>query len=295
MLPNREGLFNAYPAQIGVDETGPNNLATCIINFRLAEELQPSGEWADCTAEGLDITGYFYLEKKDGTLNSVTIAALTNALGWDGRDPFWLQETDLSGHPVQVKLAFEEYAGKTRLKVQYLNPFGSTGTGGVKKATDATRRTITNRLGSKLRAMAGPAQAPPKPTGPAAVRPTAKPSAANTPTNATPPKLPPAKAKASSAAAAPTAPPAAPPVAPTPAPAPPAEAPAPADPQFATMEEAWAEFCKHCPPPKWDQAAIEAEWFRVLAAMFPGRQPAQLSPVEWAAMRDEGPSKILPF
>jgi len=32
---------------------------------------------------------------------------------------------------IEVTLAFEEYNGKTRLKVQYLNPFGSTGTGGV--------------------------------------------------------------------------------------------------------------------------------------------------------------------
>jgi hypothetical protein len=69
MLPNREGLFNAHPVQIGINETGPNNLATCIINFKLYEELQPSGEWADCSADNFDICGYFYLEKKDGSLS----------------------------------------------------------------------------------------------------------------------------------------------------------------------------------------------------------------------------------
>lgn len=60
------------------------------------------------------------------------------------------------------------------------------------------------------------------------------------------------------------------------------------------MEQAWGEFCKHCPP-KWDQAAVEAEWFRVLAELFPGKQPAELSPTEWAAMRDQGPTHINPF
>ena len=114
MIPNREGLFNAYPAEIGVDETGPNKLATCIIRFKLYQELQASGEWDDCAADNLEITGYFYLEKKDGALNTITVDSLKAALGWDGRDPFWLQTTDLSQHAVQLKLAFEEFNGKTR-------------------------------------------------------------------------------------------------------------------------------------------------------------------------------------
>ena len=197
MIPNREGLFNACPVNVGVDETGPNKLATCIINFRLYEELQSSGEWEDCSDANFEVTGYFYLEKKDGSLNTITIDALKSALGWDGRDPFWLQDTDLSQHAVQLKLAFEEYNGKTRLKVQYLNPYGSTGSGGVTKAEGAAKTAIRNRLGSKLRAIAGPAQ-------PA----TAKPAA--------PPKLPPAKPKVPPASA--------PPSAPSPAPAPEREA-----------------------------------------------------------------------
>lgn len=256
MTPNREGLFNAYPVDIGVDETGPNKLATCVISFRLYEELQPSGEWADCSGEEFEITGYFYLEKRDGSLNTITLDSLKAAMGWDGRDPFWLQDTDLSEHPVQLKLAFEEYNSKTRLKVQYLNPYGSTGGGSVTKAEGAAKTGILNRLGSKLRALAGPAQ--PAKTKPAA-----------------PPKLPPAKPKAPTVS----------PVAPS-EPEPSAEC---------SMEVAWDEFMKHCPPPKWDQQAIEQEWFRIIGALFPGRQPDELSPAEWATMRDQGPGQIIPF
>ncbi len=256
MIPNREGLFNAYPAEIGIDETGPNNLATCIIGFRLYEELQPSGEWADCSGENFQISGYFYLEKRDGSLNSITIDSLKNALGWDGRDPFWLQETDLSEQPVQVKLGFEQYDGKIRLKVQYLNPYGSTGGGGITKADEPTKTTIRNRLGSKLRAHSGPAQ-------PAAPKPVSQ------------PKSPPAKPKT------------APPVPPTASEA----APAPEG----TMDEGWVEFTKACDPEKWTQDAIEAEWYRVIAELFPGKQPDELTAAEWAVMRDEGPAKIIPF
>ncbi len=274
MLPTREGLFNAHPVEIGIDETGPNKLATCIIRFKLYEELQPSGEWDDCASDNFEITGYFYVEKKDGSLNTVTIDALKAALGWDGRDPFWLQETDLSEHAVQVKLGFEEYGGKTRIKVQYLNPFGSTGAGGVTKADDATRRTIGNRLGSKLRALSGPVPAPAKPTKPAA-----------------PPNLPPAKPKAQ-----PTIPPTAP--APKPEPSPPAEtAEGPDDPHAATMQTAWNAFCAAYES-LGDRGSAEdrhQQWFRILAELFPGKQPDELSPTEWAVMRDEGPTRIVPF
>ena len=62
-----------------------------------------------------------------------------------------------------------------------------------------------------------------------------------------------------------------------------------------TMEEAWDEFCRHCPPRKWDRQAVEKEWFRIIAELFPGKQPDELSPVEWAAMRDTGPTKVIPF
>ena len=105
MLANCEGLFHAYPASIGVDETGPNKLSTCIVGFRLYEVLADAA-WENCEDEHLEITGYFYIEKKDGSVNTLTVDALKAAFGWDGRDPFWLQDTDLSQHPVQVKLGF---------------------------------------------------------------------------------------------------------------------------------------------------------------------------------------------
>ena len=179
MLANRAGSFNAYPLNIGIGETGPNNLATCTIDFALVEEVV-NGEWRDCTDEGLTILGYFYLEKRDGSVNHFAIHVLKKALGWDGRDPFWLQDTDLSKQPVQVKLAYETYEGRQRLKVQFLNPYGAAPTG-VSKADDATRRSINLRLGAKLRAQAAaraattapPAPAPPqeKPTAEEAAQP----------------------------------------------------------------------------------------------------------------------------
>ena len=260
MLPNREGLFHAYPVDIGISETRENKLLQVVISYHLFEELAGE-EWVDCTAESFEITGYHTLECKDGSLCDWMIDALKAALGWDGRDPFWLQDNaaDLAQKPVQVKLAFEEYNDATRIKVQFLNPYGSHG--GVAKADEDMRRSAGNRLGSKFRALAGgtPAQAP-KPAG----RPT---PAAPTPAAAPAPKPAPPKAPAATA-----------------------EAPTPA-----TMEQAWEEFCKHCDPAKWSQQDVEKEWFRILAELFPGKQPDQLTPAEWGVMKAEGPDKIIPF
>ena len=272
MMPNREGLFHAYPAAIGLGETRENKLLQVVIQYRLIEELL-DGAWADCSGENLEITGYHILEKRDHTLNENTIESLKTALGWDGRDPFWLQDNiaALAALPVQVKLAMGEYNGQQSLKVAYLNPYGAKG-GGVRQADDDLRRSVTNRLGAKFRALAGGTPAnPPKPTG----KPTA-PAAAPAPAKSTAPK------------------PAAPPPQ---APAPPTSAPVatPANTPMATMEQAWAEFSNHCPPDQWTQDATEKEWFRVLSILFPGKRPDQLTSADWGIMLSQGPSKIIPF
>ena len=61
------------------------------------------------------------------------------------------------------------------------------------------------------------------------------------------------------------------------------------------MQQAWDEFVKHCTGDKWDQQAIEKEWFRILADLFPGKQPEQLTPADWGVMLAEGPGRIIPF
>jgi len=258
MLPNREGLFHAYPVGIGVGETRENKLLQVAICYHLFEELA-NGEWVDCSADNLEITGYHILEKRDHALNQTTIEALKAALGWDGRDPFWLQDqaAELMQKPVQVKIGFEEYNGTTSPGVQFLNPYGSK-PAGVTKGDDQLRRNVANRLGAKFRALAGgtPANAP-QPAG-RPTPPTARPA---------PPKPPAPQAPAATV-----------------------EPPAPA-----TMEQAWQEFVKHCPPEKWDQEAIEKEWFRIIADLFPGKQPDQLTPADWGVMLAEGPGHIIPF
>lgn len=185
MLPNREGRFKASILDHAIAETGPNHLATFICKFGLAEE-QVNGEWTPLGPEdaGFAITGYFYLEKRDGSINTIIVDQLKAAFGWDGRDPMWLQDSDFTGLAVQVKLEYDTYDGKQRLKVRYVDAADAQGGGGVPRADDSVRAGISARLGSKLRALAGgtpvstprPAGRPAMPTAPKAVAP-AKPAA----------------------------------------------------------------------------------------------------------------------
>jgi hypothetical protein len=178
MLPDREGRFKAAITDHGVDETGPNKLATFVCGYQLCEELI-NGEWVplDIQHGEMQIAGFHYLEKKDGSINTSTVEQLKSAFGWDGRDPMWLRDADFSQLTVQLTLEFEEYQGRSKLKVKWVDAADAAGSA-VTKADDVTRRAISTRLGAKFRAMAGGSPAPaPKPAG--------KPTA---PTAAAPPK-----------------------------------------------------------------------------------------------------------
>jgi hypothetical protein len=154
-LPNRNGRFQG-PASVRLDNTGQNNLATAIVDVRLKEEfLQtdecPDGQFYDISDEQLQIAGFVYLEKTDGSLNEVGFRQLREAFDWNGKDFDALQaHTDT---PVQVTIAIEEYKGKTGPKVKWVNKYGSTP---KPRTADPTKaKEFQSKFGAKLRALFG--------------------------------------------------------------------------------------------------------------------------------------------
>lgn len=178
MLVNRDGRFRAQIRDAGVGETGPNKLTTWTAAFLITEEWN-GREWVDISAEGMTVTGFFYIEKgiwKDGKcigtdLNEFQIEMIKKAIGWDGCDLSFLQGGEYP--PVQIVVEHKEYNGKVRPKVEFINPYDSEGGGsGVIKSDDQTLKKINSRLGMKLRALSGGSNAapktPPKPKAPPA-------------------------------------------------------------------------------------------------------------------------------
>lgn len=172
MLPNREGRFRATIDDVGISESGKPPKLCVAFQFGLTSELTADG-WRDVTSEHMAITGYFYLELNDGSINKITVDQFKTALLWSGRDIQHL--TTVKGAEVQITIQNETYEGKTRLKVKYLNPFDYEG-GVIKHDEDALKRA-QNRLGAKLRALSGGTSVPAvKSTPPATVKKSTEPS-----------------------------------------------------------------------------------------------------------------------
>lgn len=85
------------------------------------------------------ITAFLMLEGKNG-INQHQIDALKAALGWDGKDIDKLSEGPWDGREVSVSVEQDEYEGKTRLRVSWINPLG-----GLKPVTEDTKATIKSR------------------------------------------------------------------------------------------------------------------------------------------------------
>lgn len=265
-MPNRPGRFRATVLDRGVSETGSNNLLTFIIRFLLTQESTPNGDWQDIEIEGMEITAYVYLEKKDGSINDRAVEDLKKALGWPGDNPFWLEgrgdppNTGPEQLPdCQVTLDWEEYKGKRSIRVQWINPYDSEG-GGIQHSTDDVRKRVLNRLGPKLRAMAGGT-------------PAAKPAA--NPTGNAPARTPPAA-----------------PATPPPAAAPPTAPPA-AKPARSTSNDAWAAFCAHEKAQGLTDAVLQNAWFACIKQICGHDNQDRVTPEQWGLIAEAGPS--IPF
>lgn len=155
MLPNREGRFKAVIADVAITENGKPPKCCVAFTFNLVNEKTADG-WTDIEREGMSIVGYFYIEKNDGSINEYTINNFKEVLLWDGKSIEHL--TTVKEAEVQVELVWEDYEGKRRLRVKYMNSADAEG-GQVKHDPDAMKRA-QSRLGSKLRALSGGSAVP---------------------------------------------------------------------------------------------------------------------------------------
>jgi hypothetical protein len=174
MQLQNDGRFRGYAVNVGVAEHGENKILQWSAEMELREVWQ-NGQWE--VIEPATITAFQYLTKKDGSVNESTVKRLRAAFGWDGADPFWFHDHDVSSTLVQVTVKWDTYNGKSRLKVEWIDA-GDAVPSIVKKADDATRQRILAQFGPKFRAVSGgtsamppvpPRTAPPAPVAPAPV------------------------------------------------------------------------------------------------------------------------------
>jgi len=110
------------------------------VEFRVGDELLKS---------------FFVLVKADGMANEGVIRGIRDWSGWDGIDPYWIQDNAGAEWPCEVTVAWEpgfKDPSKSFLNIKWVNKIGSSGN--MPESSD--RSAIMARFGSKLRSVAGP-------------------------------------------------------------------------------------------------------------------------------------------
>jgi len=160
----KDGTYAARPT--GQVHVGDHKNGCLICNMQFA------------FAEGGTINNTFWMTTKDGAINTRTIDTLKEIFGWDGANPFWLEEhgAELAEIDVELVVVNETFIGTsdgqehTSLKIKWVNPVGG---GGGNKIENSDRKALMAKYGAKLRAVSG-GTTPAKKTVPAKAPPAAK-------------------------------------------------------------------------------------------------------------------------
>ncbi len=97
---------------------------------------------------------YFVIFKADGSPNIDDYNLLREFSGWNGIDPYWIQDNAGAEWPVSVVVAMEKgYKDPTKLfpTIKWVNSVGGAG-----MPASSDRAAILSEFGSRLRALAGP-------------------------------------------------------------------------------------------------------------------------------------------
>lgn len=152
MRLDRAGIFKAKPTSWGVQKSEGSQSVAIAIDFTILAQLE-GYEWADWSGyEEHTITGYFWVIKKDGSINSTTVTSICESLYWNcslesiANDP-------VPDMVVQITVKEETYNGQTRLKVGWLNPGDYSPKAAYAPVEEV--KELQTRFGSLLRAAGG--------------------------------------------------------------------------------------------------------------------------------------------
>lgn len=152
-LLDRPGRFQADITNWGIQPNDKTPTVAVVLDFAiLAQWNDTTKSWDDWTQFGQVIRGFFYIIKKNGELNDRQVESLIKSLGWNGNMEDFAAGSEWKPKPCQIVVDYETYQNKSKLKVQWINPFDGPD---MKKASDGEVKKLAAQHGSKLRALAG--------------------------------------------------------------------------------------------------------------------------------------------
>lgn len=124
---DHDGRFRAQVVSYGLDiKEGRSSKGFWCKYALVSEWLDREKRWHDLT--GLDTAeGVIWFVKANGEKNDRAIETLKHALGWDGQAASLNGETEWKPADCQVIVEKETYNNKTRMKVQWVNPWEGDG------------------------------------------------------------------------------------------------------------------------------------------------------------------------
>lgn len=211
--------------------------------------------------DGPSLRSSHCIVNKEGVVMTKNIERLREwAVGWDGADPYWFMENDISA--LDVEVVIEQEAGyndpsKMFPVVKWVNAPGGGGGGALPEATD--KKLVMAKYGAKFRAIAGGVTVAPP-------RKTPAPPVAQTP----------------------------PPTRPAPSAPPPARKVAAAH----TQATAWEKMCAAAASEGLENDARDKHWFKFVDAT--GMDQADMTPEGWAQVEQaieesQKQGTLLPF
>lgn len=238
---DRPGTYRGLPQDWGVSESR-GGFPQFTVRLKALEFYdEEAGEYVDWSQYDMTAEGYLVLYTKDaqGQWKELMHAAqLKKVFGWDGLTFESLANGKYGETTVLFRVEAEEFEGKTRLKLQWIDTADASPTKQLPKYDAAKLKVLTAKMGGALSASV----APPTPAkAPTSVKPTAPKRGPGRPPKSTPAASPAPVSAAGTPAAPSTATP--PPVSPAPAPTVPSPAPTtptPAPVTPATKDSAWA-------------------------------------------------------
>lgn len=145
----RAGTYRASIAESGIQVNREGERVTsmafvaklfCVSRYNTQEKV-----WEDFPAEPQEITAFLNLIKSNGGMNEAQWNSIEKALEWtEGREKLAVAMMDpqqFAGKEVNVVVELNEYNGKSRLQVAWINS-----TSGVKAASDDDKTAFVQAL-----------------------------------------------------------------------------------------------------------------------------------------------------
>lgn len=150
---DREGDFQIQIKEYGIQKYDSGATAIAVVADVLAQYNHETGEWDDWSGYDVIARGYLNIIKKDGTVNTSQVEALSKHCGWTGSLAM-IAEGDWKPTPCQCSIQENTYKDQTSYRINFINAFDRVPGGiGTMKPEDA--KALDMQFGGALRAAAG--------------------------------------------------------------------------------------------------------------------------------------------